>query len=86
MPQARAFWPRRMIDFSTSSEAIIMRSANSSMMMNDKGHGFIRMKFIIAGNIPRMGEGKALIAVIHFANGPAQDAGSLLGIGDDRRQ
>ena len=44
------------------------------------------MEFIIAGNIPRMGDGEALIAVVHFPDSPAQDAGGLLRVRDDWRQ
>ena len=37
------------------------------------------MEFIIAGNIPRMGDGEALIAVVHFPDSPAQELAAFFG-------
>ena len=53
---------------------------------DDERHGIFRMEFIIPGNIPRMSDGEALVAVVHFPDSPAQDAGGFLRICDDWRQ
>ena len=53
---------------------------------DDERHGIFRMEFIIPGNIPRMSDGEALVAVVHFPDSPAQDAGGFLRIRDDWRQ
>ena len=75
MPTARAFWARRTIASSTSLGAVIIRSASSSMTIDDQGHRLelqVRVLGVLGANAGhRLGildRGVVLLGVAHLAD------------------